>query len=129
VQQFQWILRQYKFKAMVTCNHFNQTSFHSFTLTYVCETYNSTRSVGTTELYINNSLTRYPLMDTQTYLQCMHTYACKHTHTHTHIHGGARYHNFLYMIYCCLKYHDITNYHDTYTLCPANLSTCCTENL
>jgi len=28
---------------------------------------------------------------------------------------GARYYNFLHTIYCCLKYYDITNYHNIYT--------------
>jgi len=33
----------------------------------------------------------------------------------------ARYYNFLHTIYCCPKYHYITNYHDIYALCPADL--------
>jgi len=53
-------------------------------------------------------------------MKCLEIYTYMF-HYYNIIIRGARYCNFLHTIYCCLKYHDITNYHNIYTLCPADL--------
>ena len=42
--------------------------------------------------------------------------------TYVSINRRAQYQNFLHTIYCYLKHHNTTNYHDVYTLCSAELN-------